>query len=72
MIPESITAMIVLEATRGACDHQLHFWDAQLWAAARLNQIETVFTEDLPSGTVLDGVRFVNPFAADFSIDEWV
>jgi len=32
----SITPMIVLEAVRGVCHYQLSFWDAQLWAAARL------------------------------------
>jgi predicted nucleic acid-binding protein len=67
-----VTSMVVLEATRGVSDHQLHFWDAQLWAAARLNQIDVLFTEDLPSGASIDGVRFVNPFAPGFMIEDWV
>jgi len=67
-----VTAMIVMEAARGARDHQLHYWDAQLWAAAKLNQIEVVFTEDLPSGTVVEGVRFVDPFASGFDAEDWI
>lgn len=63
-----VTPLIVLEATRGATVHQLHYWDAQLWAAAKLNQIELVLTEDLPSGQVVEGVRFLDPFGPGFSL----
>jgi predicted nucleic acid-binding protein len=66
-----LTGMVVLEAARGARDHQFNFWDAQIWATARLNQIPVVFSEDFSAGTVIDGVRFVNPFAQDFQVDEW-
>jgi len=37
-----LTGMIVLEAARGVREHQFNFWDAQIWAAARLNQIPVV------------------------------
>ena len=67
-----LTPQIVIEAARGAGSHQLAYWDAQLWATAKLNQIQVIFTEDLPSSAVLEGVRFVNPFAADFVIEDWV
>ena len=68
----NLTGMIVLEAARGVCDYQFSFWDAQIWAAARLNQISTVFSEDFNTGAVIEGVQFVNPFAEDFQIEEWV
>jgi predicted nucleic acid-binding protein len=61
-----ITPMTVLEAVRGMHDHQLHFWDALIWASARLAQISVVLSEDLPSASILEGVRFTDPFAADF------
>lgn len=64
-----VTPFVVLEATRGAVAHQLHYWDAQLWAAARLNQIDLILTEDLPSGQVLEGVRFMDPFGPGFSLE---
>jgi predicted nucleic acid-binding protein len=64
--------LLVLEATRGVQDHLLPYWDAQIWATARLNQIPIVFSEDFNAGAVLGGVRFVNPFAGGFQIEEWV
>ena len=67
-----LTGMVVLEAARGVRDHQFNFWDAQVWAAARLNQIEVVFSEDFNVGAVIEGVRFVGPFAKDFQLEEWV
>jgi predicted nucleic acid-binding protein len=65
-----VTPQIVLEAMRGVREHQLSYWDAQIWATARLNQIPMVLSEDFCS-TVIEGVRFANPFAADFRIEEW-
>jgi predicted nucleic acid-binding protein len=67
-----VTWQIVLEAVRGVQDHQLAYWDAQVWATAHLNQIPVVFSEDFAAGTTLEGVRFVNPFAEDFQLEEWV
>ncbi len=67
----SITRLVVLEAARGVRQHQLAYWDAQLWATARLNQISVIFSEDFNAGAVLDGVRFINPFAAEFAAVEW-
>ena len=67
-----VTPQIVLEAIRGVRDHQLAYWDAQIWATARLNQIPVVLSEDFQDGAVLEGVRFVNPFAEDFQPEEWL
>ena len=67
-----LTGMVVLEAIRGVRDHQFNFWDAQIWAVARLNQIAVVFSEDFNVGAVIEGIRFENPFAEDFQIEEWV
>jgi predicted nucleic acid-binding protein len=66
-----ITSQIVLEATRGVREYQLCFWDAQIWAAARLNQIPVVFSEDFSTGAVIEGVRFANPFSDDFAPHTW-
>jgi predicted nucleic acid-binding protein len=66
-----LTPLIVLEAARGARDHGLPYYDAQIWAAARLNQVTVVFSEDFSDGQVLEGVRFVNPFSADFRLEDW-
>lgn len=66
-----LTQSIVLEAMRGVRDHQLAYWDAQLWATAKLNQVPTLFSEDFGAGQSLEGVRFVDPFAPNFAIENW-
>lgn len=65
------SGLIVLEAARGTRDFQINFWDAQIWATARLNQIACILSEDFNTGSVIEGVRFVNPFAPDFQIADW-
>src|SRR3990172_5680444 len=50
-----LTSQIVLEAGRGVLDHGLSYYDAQIWAAARLNQIPIVFSEDFQDGQILEG-----------------
>ena len=67
----SLTPQIVLEATRGVRDHKLSYYDAQIWASARLNQVPVIFTEDFQDGQALEGIRFINPFAEKFTIEEW-
>jgi predicted nucleic acid-binding protein len=63
-----VTELIVLEALRGVREHQFAYWDAQIWATARLNQIPLVLSEDFSDGTTLEGVRFLNPFAPLFDL----
>jgi predicted nucleic acid-binding protein len=67
-----LTPMIVLEAGRGVRDHHLSYYDAQIWAAARLNQVPLVFSEDFQDGNILEGVRFVNPFTPGFVLESWL
>jgi predicted nucleic acid-binding protein len=67
-----LTAMIVLEAARGVREHSLSYFDAQIWATARLNQVPIILSEDFASGTMLEGVRFVNPFEPDFVLENWI
>ncbi len=67
----NLTPQIVLEAARGVRDHGLSYYDAQIWATARLNQIPVVFSEDFQDGQTLEGVRFVNPFTAEFELESW-
>ncbi|MCH7610971.1 MAG: PIN domain-containing protein [Chloroflexi bacterium] len=62
----NVTPMIVLEASRGVREHQFLYWDSQIWATARLNQIPVVLSEDFQQGSSFEGVRFLNPFASDY------
>ena len=66
----NLTPMIILEALRGVREHQASYYDAQIWASARLNQIPVIFSEAYNEGE-LEGVRFVNPFHPNFDIDQW-
>jgi predicted nucleic acid-binding protein len=66
-----VTPLVVLEAIRGTRERRMHYWDAQLWATARLNQIPVILSEDFSSGAIVDGIRFENPFAAGFELERW-
>ena len=38
----------------------------------RLNQTPVIFSEDFSAGgAVLNGIRFVDPFADDFDVEAW-
>jgi len=41
---------------------RLSFWDANILSAALLSNCEALYTEDLPHGQSIDGLRIVNPF----------
>lgn len=63
-----LTGAVVLEAVRGVRDHTLSYYDAQIWAAARLGQVGAVLSEDFNPGATLDGVAFINPLDPDFDL----
>jgi predicted nucleic acid-binding protein len=67
-----VTQQVVLEALRGVQQYHLQFWDAQIWAAARLNQIPYIFSEDFQIGAAFEGVNFVNPFVPSFQLQTWI
>ncbi len=58
-----VTPAIVQEALRGVRDHQLSWFDAQMWAAAHLHQVPFLLSEDMAAGASYDGVTIVDPFA---------
>jgi predicted nucleic acid-binding protein len=57
---------VVEEALRGVVRYGFSYYDAQIWACARLNQIPVILSEDFSDGATIEGVRFVNPFADGF------
>jgi len=63
-----LTTPIVLEAARGLRQYGLSYYDAQIWATARLNQVSLILSEDFQDGLVLEGVKFINPFSAEFDL----
>ena len=67
-----VTTEVILAAARGVRDYQLNFWDAQLWAAAKVHGLGTVFSEDFNSGSTIGGVRFINPFEPGFHLTKFL
>jgi predicted nucleic acid-binding protein len=67
----AVTRQVVIEAARGVRAHKFSYWDSQLWAAARLNQVPVIFTEDFNTGATIEGVRFVSPFSQGFQLAAW-
>lgn len=63
-----ITPLILVEATRGAREHRMSYWDAQLWATALLSQTPIILSEDFKDGTTVEGIQFLNPFSRRFNI----
>lgn len=67
-----VTGPVVLEAVRGVSVHKMAYWDAQIWATAKLYQIPIIFSEDFNVGGAIEGVRFVNPLVEGFSMLRWL
>jgi hypothetical protein len=44
----------------------------EAWPILELHQIPVVFSEDFNSCASVEGVRFVNPLAADFQLEPWI
>jgi predicted nucleic acid-binding protein len=63
-----VTPTAVLEAVRGVRRHQLAYWDALIWATAKLQGVPNVLTEDPPGSMLLEGVKFLDPFAPTFDL----
>lgn len=64
-----VNSFIVLEAIRGVKAHNFSYWDSMIWAAARMNQIANVLSEDFSDNSVVEGVRFINPFKQKVVLD---
>jgi len=63
-----LNSLVVLEAIRGLQRYSLSYWDSLIWATAKLNGVPNVLSEDFSDGALLDGVRFLNPFASTFNV----
>ena len=48
-------------AITAVVDHKLAFWDAMMWATARQNGVDILFSEDFQDGQNIGGVQIRNP-----------
>ena len=61
-----VTPAVIAEALGIAGRTGRSYWDAQLVATASVHGIATIVSEDFSDGAVIEGVRFVDPFSAEF------
>ena len=61
--PVAVDALLLEDAWRLEERYGLHFWDAQIVAAARVAGCRLLLTEDLQAGQDLAGVTVIDPFA---------
>jgi predicted nucleic acid-binding protein len=46
----------------------MSIWDALIWAAAKVNEVPYILTEDTEHGRVIDGVTYLDPFHREFDV----
>ena len=63
------TKETVLAAVEGVRRYQLAYWDSLIWAAAKLNGVPYVLSEDFTHGQTLEAVTFLNPLRDDFILN---
>jgi predicted nucleic acid-binding protein len=65
-----LTPAVTLEAVRTVKEHSFRYFDAQICATAKLNQIPVVLKEDCPVGATVEGVTVQNPPAEEFDLTD--
>ncbi|MEX2247796.1 MAG: PIN domain-containing protein [Dehalococcoidia bacterium] len=63
-----ITSVTVASAIRATRRHGLSYWDALVWATARLHEARFILTEDFSDGARIEGIQYVNPFTRQFDL----
>jgi predicted nucleic acid-binding protein len=61
-----MTPALVDAALQAVAAHGFPLWDAQLFAVAKANRADVILSEDFSHRRTVDGITFLNPFAADF------
>ena len=59
IVAQSSTLTMAIQA---AISHKLAFWDAIMWATARQNGVDILYSEDFQHGQNIEGVLIENPF----------
>lgn len=58
-----ISSHLVIQAVELSERFQISYWDAAIVAAAKELACEAIYTEDLNSGQVFDGIQIINPYS---------
>ena len=67
-----VNSLIIKEAMRAVSQYHMSYWDAQVWASAKLNQVPFIISEDVPAQNPNETVTYLNPFMTDFDINKIV
>jgi predicted nucleic acid-binding protein len=60
------TSIALLDRSLAICErYHFSYWDSSIVAAALIGGADTLLSEDMQHGQVIDGVRIINPFRAD-------
>jgi predicted nucleic acid-binding protein len=65
-----VTLEVVEAAMQATIRYSISYWDALIWATARLNRITIVLSEDQSPDQTIDEVRTLNPLAPDFDLTQ--
>jgi len=68
----NLTPFIMIDDALGVCDHQLVYYEVQIWASAHLNGVRIVPSGDFQTGRTPEGMTFANPFANEFQVSDWL
>ncbi len=60
--PVPLTAETIRKANSLSQRHSISWWDAMIVGSALLADCRTLYTEDLQSGSRMEGLTIVNPF----------
>ncbi len=60
-----LTLQIAFRAYEAIGRYGFSLWDSLIWAVAKENGIGIIYTEDVQSAEVIEGIRYINPFTAD-------
>lgn len=60
--PLTTNEVLIETAWTAQAKYQLSWWDALIFAAARVSKCEILLTEDFQTGQTLDGVEIISPF----------
>ena len=55
----------LVNAMEAVEEHRLSFWDAMIWAVARLAGCSAVLSQDMQDGQRLGGIEFLDPFSSN-------
>ncbi|HEX9093713.1 MAG TPA: PIN domain-containing protein [Coriobacteriia bacterium] len=65
----SVDEEVLMLAVAASVHRRWRFYDAQIWAAAFVNGIPLVLSEDFGEREPLDGVTFLDPFTEGFTLE---